>query len=233
MTGPASLDYPDWTRTFAAARDLILADAATITVSKVYPAVAVGNINSLAVIINATTRNTRYTFDWFLDQALGTQISEDQIDVLAGCLWDQTITPAGAYLRLTVTPFGGAATYDIELAEAPTPRVAQVGPDDNILINLDTSSINATTTLTDLATKIVAGWAYIQVWTQNATTWEALLSCVSSDGNVDPICHVNQTSPHAPFLIFIPACQLQLQVTNHDAAARTFSAIIMHKPIIP
>jgi hypothetical protein len=235
VTGPAQLDYPDYTRTFASARnllDVILSKA--ITASDVSGAIATGNIHSVGCRIIANVTHVRITLDWFVDQALTSKTSTDVIDVRQGQLFDQTIPVKGAYLRRTADGFPGAAcTYSLLLYEMPTGAVPHNDTTTTVLFNSNGTSRPAGVSGPFEAGRVYAGNAVGFVSSDSAAAWSLLIETIQADATVRLLARIDNTSPRIPFLIHCPPLTTRWTLNNGAAGNQLFWISLVALPFYP
>lgn len=235
MTGPAVLDYPDFIHTFAAARNAFINDVGiVINANNVYPTFATGNLHSLGILFQDTNNHARLQILWFLDQAMTALLTQDQVDLRQNSTFDQSIPVKGSYCQITVIPFGGvSSTYNLRVYEMPTDALSQRASRENMLFFNNGVSVPATTTTTITATRVAAAEAAVMMYSSDAAAWSCQMKATDSAGSVFTLSRSDNKFPIVGNTLFLPACVVSIDLTNGDAAPRTFWAQITYKPIVP
>lgn len=235
MSGPVSLDYPDYTRVFAAARNLLyLKLSSAIVAPEVSGALAVGNMHSIGLRILANVNHVRITVDWFFDAAFASLVTTDKIEIRQGGTYDQTITCKGAFARITATGLpAGSCTYTLVVYEAPFDFTSQLTPNDNVLLNADTVTVLAGLTTPFEATRVMTGPAQFFGMSIGATTWTIRVQSIDGSGAIKTFLRIDQTMPTNEHTLYLPACTARITIQNADAVDRNFLFNLSAKPFYP
>lgn len=234
MTSPAPVGYPDWNRTFASSRVLFDQELGlSINGAVNRGPFFVGNSHSVALLVKGTTNHVGCQLKWSQDAAGATPTFRDSIDVRQGCLFQQTVTAKAPWLNVTLLPFGGPpSVFDFTLTESPYEFVGNFSSDTAIII-AQTPNVGAGATDTQIATKILAAPAVFSIVGFGVTNWSAVISSIDAQGNLDRMIQVDQSSPHVPFQLYLPAIPIQVAVTNNDAAPHQFDYQVVAKTLYP
>jgi hypothetical protein len=235
VTSPAPVGFPDWQRTFAAARNVLVnIGPRAIVAPDVTGPIPTVNMKSILIDLNTSVNNASLLIEWFIDKAATVSLTQDVIDVRTNIFFEQTVAVKGPFARFTVEPMPGATcTYFLLVSESADNNISQVDADHNILIQTEEVSIAAGATRTDRPIHVMAAPASFFAFSLDAASWECLLSIERADNSTSLFAYASNKTTPLPQSIYLPACPFRVDTTNHDGAARTFIIAVLAKPLYP
>lgn len=236
MTTPAPVGTPDWLRTYAAARVVLVNDAGIqANPSVVHGPLAVANMGYLGIFLMAqSSAGILLVIEWFIDSAMTIRITVDQVDASVSADFDQSIPVKGPYCRITAFAEPVApVTYTLIVYESSEPFISQRSETDNILLAGNNNSVPANGAATLTPSRVWAGPASFQGYSDNATTWNIDLEYVTTSGTTQSFLHLNQALPVQVHQIFLPTAPVKVAIRNFDASARNFIVNLLAQPLHP
>lgn len=231
MTGPLGAGYQDFARSFATSRFLTFPLFATvIAVPTTIPPIATVNMDSIGVRAFANNNHMRVTLNWYNDEGLVNFITNDEVIVRQGGVFDQSIVVKGSFLSVVVTPAGGAnSTVTLIMYETTRSVISQHTGIANLLQNNAAVAVGAGATVTTEITRVWAGEATF--WCSSSlATWSAVLEAIDELGNLTVMDFMNQTYPQTPRPIFFPSCTVRSRLINGTGAAGNIGIRITARP---
>lgn len=228
MTAPVPHGYPDWGRYTAQADIELLGTsnlnlAAPVTFGRFF----VGGVRHVAYVYSAGLNNSRVTLETYTAETGGTLLSEQVINCRTPGGFDFSVPVQGPWLAITITPVGGAISYDINvwtvagnlasITSNLAPRYA--------LSQTATAVAAAATVLTEVPyTYVGAGTWFVRC---TAATFIARLQTVTAGGTVQNIDVWTEATPLGARRIYAPSFPMRLSVNNTSGAAATYDTGII------
>jgi hypothetical protein len=232
MTGPVGVGYQDWGRTFATSRLWsLLAFNTVIVVSSVLTTIPTVNIGFLGVRLFSNVNHGFLVLDWFADAALTQFATTDTISLRQGGTFDQSIVVKAAFCRITA--FSGSAgnwTMTLLVYEATYPIVPQLTATDNVVTS-QTFNLGAGLTSTVVVPRVVAAPAFFYVVPQNTALWFVNIEYIDANAATARLFTCGNINAVVSTAFFLPACNIQVKLTNQDAAAKSFEYAVTTKPL--
>lgn len=234
MTSPVSHGYPDYGR-FSARADKFIHSQANVVISaeQIYGPYFVGDVEYLGIRVFGQTNNVSVHAEFLDTPSASFFLSARAFEVNQNCTLDRTILVMGPYVQFRVSPSAANTQFTLR---AWTSHASAAG---------DLSGA-ASPTLISFAQVIAAGgnfeadatriWPGQALWSVSASVaaWIFELRTVGYTGTITNIAvHTRPAIDSDTFLVFLPAQQARIRVTNQAAGAGTFRGILVGRPIEP
>lgn len=235
MTSPAPVGFPDWQRTFSAARNVLVnVGPKAIVANDVSAIIPVVNMASLLIDFQTSINNGTLVVIWYIDAGGTIETTQDVIDVRTNVYYEQTITVKGPFVQFTVEPKpAGSCTYFLRVSEAASDSVSQVDASDSILIATEQVSIAAGATRIDRPGRVLAGPASFFAVSLDAAAWQSVLSCEFADNGTLDWGFISPKTQITTQGVYLPSVPVRVDTTNNDGVARTFIITVTAKPLYP
>jgi hypothetical protein len=235
VTAPTPVGTPDWIRTFATSRTILTRQiAASVSVNTTFPVFAFANMDTIGISFQGIINPGQLILQWFQDAAMTQSLVVDEIEVLQGQTFDQTIPVKGPFAALTISPQGGTPfIYTLIIWEAPSPAITQPFPNANVIMSSSATSVGAGATVTVRPVVVMAGPATFLAYSDNAAAWNTELLFERAGGATGLMIHLNQAVPIKVHATYLPTCPARIDLRNFDGAARNFIYALVAKPLYP
>jgi len=171
--------------------------------------------------------------EWFNDQALTQFLTVDQVNIRQGGVFDQSLAVKGNFVRITVVA-GSAGNWTITLLlyETSTATISQLTPTQNVLASRQ-FNVNAGATDTFNVPNVMVGPAFFYANASIVTTWFVIVSSIDHNGNLTRLYTVGNALGPPPIILYLPATNIQIALTNLAAFAGLFEYALTVKPLYP
>lgn len=226
-----SQGYPDYSRLTPWSDQIFINDTGVTHASGfAYPRMYMANVRALLFNIQPGSGALAFSFRWYTDAVTPNSFKSTQISVGQSQTATRTIRPLGPYLDIAVVSnAGGNVTYNLLLATTADTPLPMVDDNSPILINQLAIPIAATTTTTVNALNWWCGQAYAQAFT-SGTNWQWTLKVTDYQGLTHQVAAKNQVTGIAGMYVFVPSGIVSMDVSNSDAAPKTFWAYLIGDP---
>lgn len=224
MTLPISHGYPDYARQLATA-DTVYVESLSQAIVNVqdYGLFFVGNQNALFAFGQTSTTATRFQFDFFGDQAKTALLWTYSVDLQPGDTSLQPIHVFGPWVNIKAVVFGGGgSTISFVVAGMPHYGLFAGSSVELAMFSHNNTAIGANVTFTEYTSKVFEGPV---TWTSSctATSWACTIQAQAIDGSIAILDYMDNTVvAYNRRQIYVPPMSIRFQLTNFDAAAKTF-----------
>jgi len=162
--------YPDFSRRAARSDELLFDDemgpAGNFMTTG---ALALSGSAALGMNLFGLSGSMRYTLDWYLDEALTTFLTSQNIDVMSASEFRGSIPTLGPFLEMSVTQSGALNDHEVKLWTAWQPGPHSLEVANSRVAAIDGVNVGAGATSTDNADFLWPGMAILNIRTALAT----------------------------------------------------------------
>lgn len=219
--------YPDFSRRAARSDELLFDDemgpAGNFMTTG---ALAVAGSAALGMNLFGLSGSMRHTLDWYLDEALTTFLTSQNIDIMSATEFRGSIPCLGPFLELSVTQSGALNDHEVKLWTAwqPGPHSLEIG--NSRIAAIDGVNVAAGGNSNDNADLLWPGQAILNI-RSDVATFRVEIRARRYDGTTFRVGWWNQAGGTSQtHIVALPMNAISLTVYNDTAAAGNMYAFL-------